>query len=78
MRIRKLKYVPPEDFARARDRVGAKNVEIARELGVSPTRVTELTRTKGGTSRQYARLRQALATIKAKHRGQPGRHLSPA
>lgn len=69
MRTRRtLKHVPPEDFARERDKVGAKNAEIAEALGVSPTRVTELTRTKGGTSRQFARVREALKSIRLRRK----------
>lgn len=59
-----LPYVPPEKFAEVRDKAGAKNIELARALGVSPTRVTELTRTKGGTARQLARVREAIAAIR--------------
>lgn len=72
-----LEHVQPETFAEIRDKAGVKNVELARELGVSPTRVTELTRTKGGTSRQLKRVREAITSIRGRRRAdrvaKPGR-----
>lgn len=63
-----LGHVPPEKFAEIRDKAGVKNTEIAQELGVSPTRLTELTKTKGGTSRQFKRVREAVAGLRARRR----------
>ena len=66
-----LTHVPPEEFAAVRDKAGAKNIELARAMGVSPTRMTELTKTKGGTSRQMARVREALKGLRGKQGGTP-------
>lgn len=68
-----LTHVPPEQFAGLRDKAGVKNIELAREMGVSPTRVTELTRTKGGTARQLSRVKEALKHLSAQRRGAPAR-----
>lgn len=41
--------VPPTEFAAVRDRLGLKNGEVAKAIGRSPSRATELTRSLGGS-----------------------------
>jgi hypothetical protein len=55
-----MKHVPPEKFARLRDRARMTNSAIARTMGVSPTRLTELTRTKGGSERVWDAFQDAV------------------
>ncbi len=65
-----LKHIPPDRFAAIRDKHGLKNRDLAEALGVSPSRVTELTKTKGSTERQFEAFKAAVEQyVKARPKG---------